>query len=630
MRGHTRNVHRNIYSIALGTELWRVIRCFAVPAGLVLLLFSMAAEPTFSQSYPLKVDPSGRFLTDNQGTPFLVNGDAAYSMVAQLSFSQDSAYLADRAARGFNAIIASLIEHRFADSAPNNYRNIPPFSGETFTTPNEAYFALADSMIDQAEALGLCVFLYPLYLGSDPTQGWQNEVSSAPYSAMGTWGQFVGNRYKNKPNIVWVIGGDTDPSLWRGKVDSFVSALKAADNVYPNRPITALARRGGVASTYFPEAWLSLNDIYISISNLVPYADSSRFLVPPRPSLLLEGDYENDHNGVGAQGCRQQAYEAVLRGQCGNFFGNCPIWSSGSSADPDCVYTDWTTAWSSPGSQSMTFFKNLFALRSWYLLTPDTGSAVLTAGQSSGTDLAVCAQASDSSCIIAYLPSSRAVTINPSGILGSQVHVQWYDPSSGLYSEVGTFDKSIRSFTPPLSGDWVLVMDAVATIPPPPVPNSPVNGSSGVASDPSLTWKVSSGAASYEIQVATDSLFTNIMADRPQIVGNSCTVTNLNANSIYYWRVDASNAAGTSPYSGAWEFRTHAGCCISMRGNVNAVGIIDLGDLSALISYLTGNGYTLPCQDAANVNGAGIIDLGDLSALVSYLVGAKSSLPNCP
>jgi len=71
-------------------------------------------------------------------------------------------------------------------------------------------------------------------------------------------------------------------------------------------------------------------------------------------------------------------------------------------------------------------------------------------------------------------------------------------------------------------------------------------------------------------------------------------------------------------------------CCVGKRGNVNVTGIVDLGDLSALVSYLTGGAYVLPCPEAANVNGAGIVDLSDLSALVSYLTGGGYVLPNCP
>ncbi len=73
-----------------------------------------------------------------------------------------------------------------------------------------------------------------------------------------------------------------------------------------------------------------------------------------------------------------------------------------------------------------------------------------------------------------------------------------------------------------------------------------------------------------------------------------------------------------------------AGCCQGKRGNVNGAGITDLADLSALVSYLTGGGFVLPCPDAANVNGVGIVDLADLSALVSCLSDGACGIPDCP
>ena len=80
---------------------------------------------------------------------------------------------------------------------------------------------------------------------------------------------------------------------------------------------------------------------------------------------------------------------------------------------------------------------------------------------------------------------------------------------------------------------------------------------------------------------------------------------------------------------GFWQ-NFASSCCIGKRGNVNCTGVIDLGDLSALVSYLTGGGYVLCCYNAANVNGTGVIDLGDLSALVSYLTVGGFVLVNCP
>lgn len=70
-------------------------------------------------------------------------------------------------------------------------------------------------------------------------------------------------------------------------------------------------------------------------------------------------------------------------------------------------------------------------------------------------------------------------------------------------------------------------------------------------------------------------------------------------------------------------------CCEGRRGNVNLEGIVDLGDLSALLNYLTDSGYVLPCPDAANVDGFGPVDLNDLTFLVSFLITRNVVLPAC-
>ena len=80
---------------------------------------------------------------------------------------------------------------------------------------------------------------------------------------------------------------------------------------------------------------------------------------------------------------------------------------------------------------------------------------------------------------------------------------------------------------------------------------------------------------------------------------------------------------------GYWQ-NFSSSCCVGKRGNVNMAGVIDLVDLSSLVSYLTGGPFVPPCFDAANVNGLGVIDLVDLSSLVSYLTGGSFVQVDCP
>lgn len=79
---------------------------------------------------------------------------------------------------------------------------------------------------------------------------------------------------------------------------------------------------------------------------------------------------------------------------------------------------------------------------------------------------------------------------------------------------------------------------------------------------------------------------------------------------------------------GYWQnFSTS--CCVGKRGNISMSGIVDISDLSILVSYLTGGNTTLLCYEEGNISGTGIVDLADLSALISYLSGGGYVLPNC-
>jgi uncharacterized protein (TIGR02145 family) len=103
----------------------------------------------------------------------------------------------------------------------------------------------------------------------------------------------------------------------------------------------------------------------------------------------------------------------------------------------------------------------------------------------------------------------------------------------------------------------------------------------------------------------------------------------LGQDSIFYWRVRSKNAGTWSSWSRTMAAYIGQGCCIGTTGNVNGAGQVDLADLSALVSFLTGGGFIFPCSSEANVNAIGGVDLADLSALVAYLTGGGYVMPNC-
>ena len=124
--------------------------------------------PDAAAVFPLSVGPGERYLVDAAGRPFLIQGDTAWSLIAQLTREDVDLYLDDRRARGFNTILVNLIESSFATNAPANAYGQPPFlKPGQYDTPNEAYFQHADWVLRRAAEQGFLVLLTPSYLGFD-------------------------------------------------------------------------------------------------------------------------------------------------------------------------------------------------------------------------------------------------------------------------------------------------------------------------------------------------------------------------------------------------------------------------------------------------------------------------------
>ena len=184
-----------------------------------LVAFILAtACGTFAQTSdmdaPFRVSGNQRYLVDRHGVPFLLQGDAAWSLIANVTNEEASAYLKNRQAKGFNAVLVNLIEHKFAKNAPRNIYGEAPFSGQSdFAAPNERYFGHADWVIRKAAENGLVVLLAPVYLGYPGLdEGFYDEVlANGPEKCL-AYGRYLGERYRGFDNIIWVMGGDRDPA----------------------------------------------------------------------------------------------------------------------------------------------------------------------------------------------------------------------------------------------------------------------------------------------------------------------------------------------------------------------------------------------------------------------------------
>ena len=89
---------------------------------------------------------------------------------------------------------------------------------------------------------------------------------------------------------------------------------------------------------------------------------------------------------------------------------------------------------------------------------------------------------------------------------------------------------------------------------------APANNATGISVTPVLSWTHKCTPDSFRLQIASDSLFTNVVIDQAAITATNYTVPAaiLNAVTKYYWRVYAVNAAGTGKWSRTNNFTTAA------------------------------------------------------------------------
>ncbi|MDB5561622.1 MAG: hypothetical protein JWN11_1040, partial [Hyphomicrobiales bacterium] len=370
-------------------------------------------------------------------------------------------YLSDRQQRGFNPILVSLIEHRFSTNPPANAYGRQPFSESgNFATPNDAYFVDAKWVLETAASKGILVLLVPAYLGAGGGgEGWYAEMARSGAQSLKSYGAYLGNRYKDLSNIVWVLGGDYDAPD-KTLIRAMVEGLTAAN---PLALKTVHSSRDTVTSDYWAgDRWLDLDtaytydDVYAAVAAETGHTD-------PRPVLLIESLYEGEH-GTGEQLTRKSAYSAILAGAAGQVFGNSPIWHF-DAPGIQRSWISWQAALASGGSRSMQYVPRLFESLDWWRLRADSGE--ILDRRVDGNRTAVAGRAVDGSFAVVYLSTANRVTLELSKLNGARVSARWFDPTSGEFSDPEDFPTTgPQRFAPPgplnRNGftDWLLVLSA--------------------------------------------------------------------------------------------------------------------------------------------------------------------------
>lgn len=427
--------------------------------------------------FPLKISDDARSLVGADGRPFLLQGDTAWSAIVQLTPPELTAYLDDRSRQGFNAIVVNLLEHKFSSQTPRwkTRSGITPFADVLdFDSRNEEYFAAVDRLLSEARTRGILVLLAPCYLGvGGGDEGWFQEMKRNGIDRLRRYGRFLGARYRDVPNILWIEGGDYLPKTSGNPSEmDLLNAVAYGIREAGDTHLHSAHWASGSASSDVPELpWLAVDSLYAydGVRTDRRSLDLARRDRGIRPFFLIEATYENEHQATPAQ-LRAQMYQPVLAGGTGFVFGNFPVWHFWSPGDPAWSLGDsgypggWTTALRSPGAQSASIAGKFFRSLPWTRLQPDVGHSLLKpkSGSFPAEVSVLAAQTDDGTVAVAYFTEPVPVSIDLSRMKGT-IRASWVDPSTGwsLPAAEPLSNAGVRDFIPPgQHGDWLLLLRA--------------------------------------------------------------------------------------------------------------------------------------------------------------------------
>jgi len=437
--------------------------------------------------YPVKASSNNRYLVDQNNSPFMIVGDSPHSLIGRMSKSDAEFYMANRQWYGINTLWVELLcnDKTACNADGTTFDSIPPFTTPgDISTPNPVYFQRVDDMLTIAAAHGITILLDAVETG-----GWLATFKANGAEKAAAFGRYLGNRYNNVPNIIWMYGNDFQTWADPGDDDVVLAVARGIKSADPNHIHTT--ELNYLSSGSLDDArWEPIVGLDGAYTYYPTYAQVLKEYNRPnfRPVFMVEANYEFEHNlnsdGGSLPNLRHQEYWTMLSGATGQLYGSAYTWRLPSGWLSNWRLTlsarrlfGWRSNLDTPGVMQLSYMKNLFAPGKWYDLVPDQTHTVVTDGYGTPAPLgigsvttdtyATVARTPDGTLIIVYMPTIRPITVDMSKLSGPSA-ARWYDPSAGDYINVSGspfLNTGSRQFTPPGKNhdgdaDWVLLFEA--------------------------------------------------------------------------------------------------------------------------------------------------------------------------
>jgi hypothetical protein len=424
----------------------------------------------------LVVSENHRFLMFADGTPFFYLGDTGWELFHRLTFREAERYLENRRQKGFTVVQAVILAELDGLNTPNRNGDKPLIDNDP-RRPDRDYFAFVDSVIRLAETKGIFIGLLPTWGDKVDRSTWgAGPKIFNPENAL-AYGKFLGERYRNFPNIIWICGGDrsggtnsagtgSNFAVW----DALGNGIRTAD---PNHLITYHPWGEKSSSEWFQSCdWLDFNMCQTghgqrthAIYRLIT-ADYS--LKPVKPCMDGEPRYE-DHpinwkpDSLGwfnEMHIRQAAYWNLFAGSHGHTYGCHPIWQMAAPGRElvGLARHYWYEVMDLPGAWQMLNVRRLMESRPMLNRIPFQEIV-----NDPGDENSYIAATRGDGYIMIYTALGNDIKLNGNLLPAVNYTAWWFDPRSGKSVRSGAVvKKSMLQFSAPSRGpgfDWVLVLD---------------------------------------------------------------------------------------------------------------------------------------------------------------------------
>ncbi|MBX2816227.1 MAG: DUF4038 domain-containing protein [Saprospiraceae bacterium] len=403
-------------------------------------------------------------------TPFFWTACTAWNGALKSTEEEWQHYLTRRVDQGYNTIQYVTTEWRGAEA---NAEGVKSITGSGRIQVNPEFFKRIDQKTDAINAKGLLaapVVLWALPKGDGRhlSPGYYLPNEEAVLLARYIVARLQGN------HVCWLLGGDGN---YLGELEGRWKYIgkEVFGNIH-HAPVTL--HPGGhrwIGDVYQMEDWYDIYAYQSSHSNRKGTVDwitqgpmaHSWHLLPPKPIINMEPNYEEMRFELDAEDVRNASYWSILATPLsGITYGANGIWpwiqEVGDTIENHFnpvgrFHTPWRESIEFPGSQQVGHLARIFMELPWTALRPAQSLLHQQPGISSFNHFISVAATPDQSCVIAYVPRGDQIRLRITD--QQQRSAEWINPRTAERLSVPIkLDGGLCSFDPPEDSDWILLL----------------------------------------------------------------------------------------------------------------------------------------------------------------------------